>query len=511
MGVSAGGGMIHSVLLTTDEVGRSILDTRVFDVDPTDGLDTADRVNAGIDLMLTAARDAGRRVGPIGVAARPDALRRGFGSRGSGVRGSGPRRQITLVGDADAVVECLSATGEIDRFASVVVLDCGDTGMSMYTVDPRTRSVSHLERSRAISGRELDGLLAARVVAANAGDDAARTRGFRSSLLSACRTAKEELSGAAPSVSVSISGGDGSARASLTAQAVEEAAVELVADARGDVERYVRAALSRVPAPEALVLVGGLANVPSVRTMVDDVAGSVFDGALDVVAPADPELVGAIGAAIAARQTAHGRLAFIGGRRTRGWFSAAPLAVVGAIIAAAMMTFYAVSSSLTGNQAPAPTPTSSSQRSVADTSTTTSTTSTTTVQTTDPVPPSQVPQDGPAFVNTPERVEPRWNDDPGWATTELPNTPPSTTTRTLVPYPVPSLPWPERSPRAPIPTDIIPPDLLPDQGQRTPPPPIPVPRSQQQARPSPVRPSVPTPTPPQPSGQVTTTPVVPPA
>ena len=53
--------MIHYVLLTRDDLGRSVVDSRVIDVDPTDGLDSAGRVNAGIDVMLSAARETGTR------------------------------------------------------------------------------------------------------------------------------------------------------------------------------------------------------------------------------------------------------------------------------------------------------------------------------------------------------------------------------------------------------------------------------------------------------------------
>ena len=128
MGVSLGQGMIHFVLLTRDGSGRELVESRVIDVDPSDGHDTAGRVNAGIDLMLDAARGADRRVGPIGVAAGGDLGRELVGSTGSG-----PRRQIHLVSVEEAVAACLTETGRIGRYRSVVVVDCGDTGMTLYT------------------------------------------------------------------------------------------------------------------------------------------------------------------------------------------------------------------------------------------------------------------------------------------------------------------------------------------------------------------------------------------
>ena len=53
-------------------------------------------------------------------------------------KGSGTRRQIRLFADDEAIAKYLSGTGEIDRYSSVLVVDCGDSGMSMYTVDPAT-------------------------------------------------------------------------------------------------------------------------------------------------------------------------------------------------------------------------------------------------------------------------------------------------------------------------------------------------------------------------------------
>ena len=504
MGVSAGGGIVHCVLLTTDEVGRSILDTRVIDVDPTDGLDSSDRVNAGIDLILTAAREAGRRVGPIGVATRSSA------GRGGGLRGSGPRRQITLVDDDAAVVEYLTASGEIARFASVVIIDCGDTGMSLYIVDPHSRSISHPQRSTAISGRELDALLAAKVLADKSGDDVARTRSRRSAVLSACRTAKEELSGAAPTASVSIPSPDGTTRRTLTAHTVDETADELVAGAGTAVEDYVRQNFSDSSWPGALVLVGGLANLPAVRGMVVAAADSLSsdEATVEVVTPAAPQLISAAGAALMARHADHERLSFIGGSRRRVSLSAAPLAVVGAILAAALMTVYAVGSSLTGNHSPAPTSTSSSTTTIlATTADSPVTTTTPTAALVEPTVPQQIPPNtGPAFGAPPERTEPRWDDGPGWATTALPKITPSTTTRTLTPYPMPTLPWQNGPSRPPLPTDLIPPELLP-QDPRTPAPPYLAPTSQPPRTPSATAtPSAPAPSPALPPAVTTTSP-----
>ena len=459
MGVSAGGGMIHFVLLTRDDVGRNVVDSRVIDVDESDGLDTAGRVNAGIDLMLTAAREEGLRVGPIGVTARTGGQRRRLRSRGSG-----PKRQIRLVSEEEATVAYLRETGQIDRFDSVVVVDAGDTGMSLYTVEPASGRISDMERSDAMSGRQLDKELAEAMVVNDLGADAPRGRLRRSALLGACRTAKEEIdyTAADPGASaVTLAAGSG--RLALTAAAVEAAAAPMVSRARKALHHYVSDVSTRGDAPEAVVLVGGLANIPVTR-------GIVGESPLEIISPQSPELIPATGAALLAQQTRVGatRLAFIGGKRDREWLSTTPLAVAGTILAATLMTIYAVSSSLTGRQVPEPIP-SPTPTTVQTTSAATSMVATTTTNRTlsaVPLPTTDLP-DPPA--TTPDQ---NWDQTPGWATTELPQTTSqSTTTRTLSPFPLPSLPFGDGSTPS-LPPNLVPPGLLPSTTQTPPPPPV---------------------------------------
>ncbi|WP_330430524.1 hypothetical protein [Gordonia sesuvii] len=459
--------MIHYVLLTRDDVGRSVVDTRVIDVDRSDGLDTAGRVNAGIDLMLGAAKDADRRVGPIGVAARTAKQRRELASRGSG-----PRRQIHLVDDGEAVAAYLSATGQIDRFASVVVADCGDTGMSLYTVEPSTNRISAPVRSRALAGRDIDRAILTQLTADRGTPDGRGTRSGRSALLAGCRAGKEEV-GTAGTDSVLLA--DGRRHTRLTGAVIDAAVAPMVDDARSVLMRYLADNADRDSRPEAVVLVGGIANLPAVARMLD---GAQLGGRhVEVVVPDAPELAASIGAAILARAKASSgttRLAFIGGRRHREWLSATPLAVVAAILAAATMTIYAVSSSLAGHNEPASTPLPSTTTLATSEMSTTTTTSESTTSAAPPQP--RVTQAQPEPAQPPmQRTESRWEDYPGWATTELPPTTEtdsstSPPTRTLVPYPLPTLPWPPGRPSPTIPPELLPPDLRPESSTPAPPP-----------------------------------------
>ncbi|EON33586.1 hypothetical protein GTC6_07224 [Gordonia terrae C-6] len=457
--------MIHYVLLTRDDLGRSVIDSRVIDVDPTDGLDSAGRVNAGVDVMLTAARETGTRVGPIGVAARTGSQRRQLRSRGSG-----PRRQVRLVGEDEAVLAYLADTGEIDRFSAAVVVDCGDTGMSLYTVDPREGRIGNPEHSTVLSGRHLDRSIVNQLTADHpALGEATRTRADRSELRSACRTAKEEIAYGGSSATESVVAVSANTeRVSLSATHVEQAIEPMIRDAREVFARYVAAARSRGVQPDAVVFIGGLANLPAVRAIASE-----HD--LEVVSPTAPELVVATGAALLALESYSGaaRLAFIGGKPQREWLSATPIAVAGAVIAATLMTIYAVSSSFADRPTVDPQPAVSSVPPAAATSDTEPVTPTPTSQpitripaepveptVVDPVPTQQpLPQTGS-------------NDPPAWATTELPPTRPSTgtSTRTLSPFPWPDLAFPPGSTPT-IPPDLLPPGLRPPSAAPTPPPP----------------------------------------
>ncbi|PVY31377.1 Hsp70 family protein [Williamsia muralis] len=461
LGLSAGSGMVHCVLLTTDESGRVDALGRVIDVDPTDGLTRAGRINSGIDLMLTQARERGDRVGTIGVAYRTDEHAREIASKGTGAK-----RQIQLVAETEAVAHQLISTGEISRFAQVVVVDLGDTGMGMYCLDPSSRRITDYQRSESVAGIALDSLIADDVVGSG------RLRGRRkSTVLSACRTAKEELS---IKDSTALMVGNRADPVTVTRTSLERLTTPMAEHAARVVGDYVNG--PHASGAEAVVLVGGIANIPIFRDLIVDAAG------LEAVLPKAPESVAATGAAkIAARGRGGADLAFIGGRRSRDWLSAAPLAVFGALLAGALMTVYAVGSSLAGN------PSTPESQPPTSSTTTTTVAPTTTVEISSPrvsTPDRPPVQPQPVTITT--TVDPAppavggggggggGNSDPGWATTELPAgtgpSRPSTSTLSpsLWPFPLPSFPWtptlvpPTSNPSTPPPgsTAIEPPPAM---------------------------------------------------
>jgi hypothetical protein len=278
-------------------------------------------------------------------------------------------------------------------------------------------------------------------------------------VLSSCRTAKEELS---VSVSTSLVIGGSADLGTLTRSSFENLARPMAQAAATAVADYVAASRA-----DAIVLIGGIANIPLVRALISEAVGA------ETVLPHGPESVAATGAArLAAATTKLAGLTFIGGRRSRDWLSAAPLAMFGALLAGALMTVYAVGSSLAGNPS---TPTT--QQSVSPT--VPSATSAAPPQTTTSPISSQVTLTPTPTTTTGVVVVPPTSggkEDLGWATTELPppaapsDSPTRTLTPSLIPFPLPSITWPPGL----VPPSTLPPEsLAPEQPSTTEPGPLP--------------------------------------
>ncbi|MBE7160777.1 MAG: hypothetical protein INR72_05980 [Williamsia herbipolensis] len=446
LGLSAGSGMVHCALVTVDDHDRTRVDSRVIDVDPTDRLDRAGRLNSGIDLMLDRAAAADLTVAAIGVAARGGTIPTG---------GAGSRRQVHVVDDPEAIGRALAQSGAVAAHPRVIVVDAGDSGTSVFVIDTGDGTATVPERTTALSGAAIDTALAERAAATMT--DLGRRR--RAELRSACRTAKEELA-ESDSTIVSVAG----QRFTITASMVDD----LVADgvtAVADVVAGIRAgdlALLHTP----VVLVGGLATMTSVRAAFARVLAE------EPVVPETPELVGAVGAALAARpgQGAPTALEFIGGRRHRDLLSVVPVAVMGAVLVAAMLTAVVVGVRVQGASVIGDDDTPSTSVTAPATATATVTQRATASSTSRPTSTRTAPTDDPVTTTSPvddDAVDPPRTPRP-WATTQLPTTegrdvptstitPPSTTaplessvtdSPSLTPYPFTPIPGPTTAPES---------------------------------------------------------------
>ena len=454
LGLSAGSGMVHCALVTVDDHDRTSVDSRVIDIDPTDRLDRAGRLNSGIALMLDRAADADLSVSAIGVAARGGEIPTG---------GAGTRRQVHVVDDPEAVGRALAQSGAVAAHPRVIVADAGDSGTSVFVIDTVDGTATTPERSTALSGAAVDTALAERAAATMT--DLGRRR--RAELRSACRTAKEELA-EAESTTVSVAG----QHFAVTAAMVDELVADGVA-AVADIITGVRAGdPGLIDTP--VVLVGGLATMASVRAAFARALGE------EPTVPGAPELVGAVGAALAARpgQGAPTALEFIGGRRHRDLLSVVPVAVMGAVLVAAMLTAVVVGvhvqgASVTGDSdAPASstavatttatTPSTATRPAVASTTGRTTSERTTTADDGDTGAVTTTTIAGGADFSGGSQRTPR-----PWATTQLPTTeganvptstitPPSTSapldspveSAPLTPYPFTPIPGPTTAPES---------------------------------------------------------------
>lgn len=410
-----------------------MVDSRVLDVDSADGLNQGSRVNSAIDVMVTAQAGRDLAKAPIAVAARLDEehapIRRGIG----------PRRRVRLVDENEATVAYLGETGLLSSSGATIVIDCGDSGMSVYQVCPQSHAINGLVRTDVLSGRQLDQRLA-QAVAERDG-----VRRPTAELTASCRIAKEDLFGVDARI--------GASAIKLTEADVVEAAEPLVADAVAFVKSYLR---QHADAGQRAIVVGGLANIPII---VDRLGEAVGDGALSTTSP---ELVGALGAALLARENSSGitKLAVIGGQRNREWLTLAPVVVVGVAAGVIAMSVYA-SGTLTAPDEPSvPAPSPSAVTDVLHLIT----------RTTDPdtvEPPTQSVSNsdngaGPGWETTP--LAPSTNGHtktliptklPGEASSKSSTQPPSTsetTTRPSIPF-MPS--------GIPLPSNLIPSGLIP--------------------------------------------------
>ncbi len=454
LGLSAGSGMVHCALVTVDDHDRTSVDSRVIDIDPTDRLDRAGRLNSGIALMLDRTAAADLAVSAIGVAARGGEIPTG---------GAGTRRQVHVVDDGEAIGRALAQSGAVAAYPRVIVVDAGDSGTTVFVTDTGDGTATTPERTTALSGAAIDTALAERAAATMT--DLGRRR--RAELRSACRTAKEELA-EADSTTVSVAG----QRFTVTAAMVDE----LVADGVAAVTDIVTGVRAGDPAliDTPVVLVGGLATMTSVRAAFARALGE------EPAVPETPELVGAIGAALAARpgQGAPTALEFIGGRRHRDLLSVVPVAVMGAVLVAAMLTAVVVGVHVQGASVTGDSDTPATSTSVATTPVTTSSTitrpaaSSSTGRTTPER--TTTTDQGDAGVVTTTTATPDEDYSGGsqrtprpWATTQLPTseganvptstiTPPSTSapldssveSAPLTPYPFTPIPGPTSAPES---------------------------------------------------------------
>ncbi|UDG99045.1 Hsp70 family protein [Rhodococcus opacus] len=235
-----------------------------------------------IGVVLAGAPDAGP-VRATGVAYRDEA-------QAGAVQAAMARQQLVnyqLVTEASAALKFLDVSGALGDHATLVFYDLGSSGLTVSVVDRATGEVVETVRTDTVSGDVFDRLIRDNQLEnkriEEPGDAAA---GLALDLR--CREAKERLStGGAVAVP-----GDGGLL--LLSRDVFDALIGVTVESSARLARDVIAKSGRTP--DAVVLIGGGARIPLVRSVLQSWLG------LPVVVPDHPELVAAQGAALLAQQ-----------------------------------------------------------------------------------------------------------------------------------------------------------------------------------------------------------------
>ncbi|WP_459547959.1 Hsp70 family protein [Nocardia sp. X0981] len=306
LGISAGNEVVCSALVTTAANGARSFDYRVVSADAHS--DLGDLVASSIELMTTqlpashpheavfgiqlpAAQTSGLDViadrPPTGVAVAYRSKEQAHAIR----LATGKNREPQLVPETTAALTFLRDTGLLDRYGTVAVVDVGASGSTVSVADPADGTVLHTARTTSVSGRAIDDLLYRHLVDQHYARRG--TRPNRSVLVNRARTAKEHLSVAQAVTIDHIAGRP----LKLTRPDFELLTARLM----GELARFAAMTFGLADrAPEAVVVIGGGANIPAVletlRTELD----------LPVLTVPDPDAVIAKGAALladAARST----------------------------------------------------------------------------------------------------------------------------------------------------------------------------------------------------------------
>lgn len=306
LGISAGNEVVCSALVTTAANGARSFDYRVVSADAHS--DLGDLVASSIELMTTqlpashpheavfgiqlpAAHASGLDViadrPPTGVAVAYRSKEQALAIR----LATGKHREPQLVPETTAALTFLRDTGLLDRYGTVAVVDMGASGCTVSVADPADGTVLHTARTTSVSGRAIDDLLYRHLVDQHYARRG--TRPNRNVLVNRARTAKEHLSVTQAVTIDHIAGRP----LKLTRPDFELLTARLM----GELARFAARTFGLADrAPEAVVVIGGGANIPAVletlRTELD----------LPVLTVPDPDAVIAKGAALladAARST----------------------------------------------------------------------------------------------------------------------------------------------------------------------------------------------------------------
>ncbi|WP_072806617.1 Hsp70 family protein [Rhodococcoides yunnanense] len=471
IGVSTGAEVVCAALLVIEDDGSRTVEYRTVSADTEANTDIGDLVSSAVELMLSLAPTSAGHGVHSAERHQPESIAVSYrtSEQAASIRSACAHSRLTvaLVPESAAAHAYLADSGLIARYRSVTVVDIGASGTTTSIIDSRSGAVHWSERTDTFGGDVINGVVkdlvqghsGHRLPQGRVRDDLRDDRGIGSARY---RAVKEHLSTHDSAAVDRADGSSGLDRAEF--DGAVRPGVTAVAEAA------IGAAAGVADASEAVVLIGGGANIPLVRTVYQSVLR------VPVLAPTEPDTVLAKGAAHLALDSPADLYPTAGVASESqgtsvGRFSGA---VAGALLVGGIVLAYGIRTlaptddagfSPAGSAVPSETGDAVMDQPIANT-----TYPTTPVLSTEPE--SSSPQSSP----------PRYTDVPQQPESSQPVTvppAPESTTRTPTLHPAPDLPvipWPAQPSEpstvtTPEPTTSVPPTELPSES--TPPEPTP--------------------------------------
>ncbi|WP_072687321.1 Hsp70 family protein [Rhodococcus marinonascens] len=282
LGMSIGAAGVGSALVTTSSNGAQNVEFRFLSADQSRS-DLSHLVRSSISLMTTQVPVAPATPDAVAVAYRTPKQARAIRNAVSR-----QRHRVHLVPEAVAALSYLRHTGQVAQHATVAIADFGESGLSVVVVDQVTGTVLHADRTSDVSGRGIDDLIYGHVMGSLPTPHPLRY--LDRALLSArCRVAKEQLS-SEPSAHVDVDL-QGVRPVEISRTSFDEIAAPTVHAA----VEFIRATIAdSARPPDALALVGGVANIPTIKATATDAL------TIQVVTVPEPDTATARGAALLA-------------------------------------------------------------------------------------------------------------------------------------------------------------------------------------------------------------------